>query len=102
MIPRGETKAFVVCIHLRFRIAQQYHLYLTLSLTCSCRLSNYGVQDILGGWVSSIGSSTLHIPKCLRERICAILSDCLEGTLAGEAIWGILAEAVTKLILYGC
>ncbi len=46
------------------------------------------------------GSSALHIPASLRERMCAVAADCLEGMLAGEDDWGVFAEAFWKLVLY--
>ena len=42
----------------------------------------------------------MHIPNALRERLCALDADCLEGTLADEAVWATLAEAQAKLLLY--
>ena len=33
-------------------------------------------------------------------RVCAIASDCLEGTLHDDASWGALVEAHSKLFLY--
>ena len=50
---------------------------------------------------SITGSSTVHIPKCQRERLCAIAADCLEGTLADDETWAALSEAHSKLLLYG-
>jgi len=41
----------------------------------------------------------IHIPKSLRERICAIASDCVEGLLDDDNDWALLCEAVSKLIL---
>ena len=46
------------------------------------------------------GSSTFFVPKFLRERFCAIASDCLEGTFANDDAWAALAEAESKLLLY--
>ena len=40
-----------------------------------------------------------HIPKSLRERICAVASDCLEGLLDKDNNWALLCEGVSKLLL---
>lgn len=39
--------------------------------------------------------------RCLRERFCAVASDCAKGTLDDDATWAALAEAHSKLLLYG-
>ena len=49
---------------------------------------------------SMTGSSTVRIPKCLRERLAAAASDCLEDMLDDDGTWAALAEAHAKLLLY--
>ena len=44
----------------------------------------------------------LHIPVASRERLCAIVSDCLECSLADDAPWHLLANHVHKLLLSSC
>ena len=44
----------------------------------------------------------VHIPRNVRERICAIASDCVEGSLAGELKWGLLGKSMHKLLLANC
>ena len=41
----------------------------------------------------------VHVPKPLRERLCALFADCLEGVLEADAEWNFFAQHVHGLVL---
>ena len=50
--------------------------------------------------VRCLPSNTLvHIPIAMRERMCAIMAETVEGCASGDAVMAVLEEARSKLLL---
>ena len=55
--------------------------------------------DLLSRAEQLASATLVHIPKKVRENLCAIFSDCLEGVLDGDSAWSVLAQCSHRLLL---